>query len=492
MKAILVLFDSLNRHMLPPYGCTWTHAPNFARLAERAVTFDQAWVGSMPCMPARRDLHTGRLNFLHRSWGPLEPFDDSMPGLLTAAGVHTHLASDHYHYWEAGGATYHTKYSTWEFFRGQEGDPWKGELKEPEMPDTVGTHPPYRQKLIRQDWINRQHMREEEAHPQAKTFAGGLEFIRTNRDEDGWFLQIEAFDPHEPFFSPERYKRLYPHEYGGKHFDWPSYGRVGETPEEVEHARLEYAALLSMCDAYLGKLLDAMDEHGLWEDTLLIVTTDHGFLLGEHDWWAKNVMPFYNEIARIPMFVWDPRAGVRGERRSGLVQLADLAPTLLDYFGVAVPERMLGVPLGGAVASDAPTHDAVLFGLHGAHVNVTDGKYVYMRAPASPDNAPLYEYTLMPSHMSDMFRVEELREIALAEPFPFTRGVRTMRIPARSYSQAHAFGTLLFDLEADPAQERPLADPEAERRMRGKLVELMRRCDAPAEQFERLGLHPGQ
>ena len=123
---------------------------------------------------------------------------------------------------------------------------------------------------------------------------------------------------------------------------------------------------------------------------------------------------------------------------------------------------------------------------------MTDGKYVYMRAPASPDNAPLYEYTLMPSHMADMFRVEELRETALAEPFPFTRGVRTMRIPARSYSQAHAFGTLLFDLEADPAQERPLADPEAEQRMRGKLVELMRRCDAPSEQYERLGLHPGQ
>ena len=121
MKAIMVMFDSLNRHMLPPYGCDWTVAPNFKRLAERTATFDNAYVGSMPCMPARRELHTGRYNFLHRSWGPLEPFDDSMPELLKQNGIRTHLVSDHYHYWEDGGCTYHSRYSSWEIARGQEG-----------------------------------------------------------------------------------------------------------------------------------------------------------------------------------------------------------------------------------------------------------------------------------------------------------------------------------------------------------------------------------
>ena len=122
MKAIMVMFDSLNRHLLPPYGCGWVRAPNFARLAERTLTFDRCYVGSMPCMPARRELHTGRYNFLHRNWGPIEPFDDSTPELLQRHGVHTHLVSDHYHYWEDGGATYHNRYGTWEGVRGQEGD----------------------------------------------------------------------------------------------------------------------------------------------------------------------------------------------------------------------------------------------------------------------------------------------------------------------------------------------------------------------------------
>ena len=117
----MVMFDSLNRRMLPPYGCNWVYAPNFTRLSEMSVTFDNCYVGSMPCMPARRELHTGRYNFLHRSWGPMEPFDDSMPEILKNRGIYTHLISDHAHYWEDGGCNYHTRYSSWEISRGQEG-----------------------------------------------------------------------------------------------------------------------------------------------------------------------------------------------------------------------------------------------------------------------------------------------------------------------------------------------------------------------------------
>ena len=199
MKAIMVMFDSLNRHMLPPYGCEWTVAPNFERLAEHTVVFENCYVGSMPCIPARRELHTGRYNFLHRSWGPIEPFDDSMPELLKKNGVYTHLTTDHQHYWEDGGCTYHSRYDTWHFSRGQEGDTWKAEVADPEIPDTPKKRMP---KPWRQDWVNRKYICENEEFPQAKTFANGIEFIRTNHQEDNWFLQIETFDPHEPYFSP--------------------------------------------------------------------------------------------------------------------------------------------------------------------------------------------------------------------------------------------------------------------------------------------------
>jgi arylsulfatase A-like enzyme len=487
MKAIFVCFDSLNRRMLPPYGCDWINAPNFARLAERAVTFDNAYIGSMPCMPARRELHTGRYNFLHRSWGPLEPFDESMPQILTQHGVYTHMITDHLHYWEDGGASYLQRYRTFEMVRGQQGDPWKGQVADPVYPESTRQQ---RFDLWRQDWINRSLIKGEDDMPQAQVFALGAEFIRKNRDQDNWFLQLETFDPHEPFFTQEAYKALYPHEYQGLHVDWPDYAPVNEPQEQIAHIRYEYAALVSMCDHYLGKLLDLMDELNLWDDTLLILSTDHGYLLGEHDWWAKMVQPFYNEVAHIPLFIWDPRSKKQGERRQSLAQWIDFAPTLLDFFNVPIPATMQGSPLRERVQDDKPGRPAGLFGTFGGHVNVTDGRYVYMRGPVNPENTPLFEYTLMPTHMMKRFEVAELQNLALTAPFDFTQGVQTVKIPGRTWINPHKFGTMLFDLENDPQQETPLVDEEVERRMIRLMVEWMRWNDAPPEQFERLGLPP--
>ena len=80
-RCVVVMYDTLCRHFLPNYGNEWVISPNFERLAKRSIQFENFYVGSMPCMPARREMHTGRYNFLHRSWGPLEPFDDSMPSI---------------------------------------------------------------------------------------------------------------------------------------------------------------------------------------------------------------------------------------------------------------------------------------------------------------------------------------------------------------------------------------------------------------------------
>jgi arylsulfatase A-like enzyme len=486
MKAIMVMFDSLNRHMLEPYGCDWVHTPSFRRLAERTVTFDTAYVGSMPCMPARRELHTGRYNFLHRSWGPLEPFDDSTPEILKSRDVYTHLVSDHYHYWEDGGCTYHSRYDSWDFSRGQEGDPWKANLTEDvEIPPSRNGRG---RKWIRHDWMNRHYMKREEDTCQARTFAMGVDFLRTNHRQDNWFLHIETFDPHEPYFVPRKYIDMYPHEYDGPHFDWPPYAPVTEDPRTVHHLRCLSAALHSMCDEYLGKVLDLMDELDLWKDTMLIVNTDHGFLLGEHESWGKCWMPFYQEISHMPLFIWDPRSGRRGQRRTSLVQTIDLPATLLEYFGVERPNDMQGAALRATVDCDAPVRQAGLFGVHGAHVNCTDGRFVYMRAPVRPDNTPLHNHTLMPTHMRNPFSVKELQDLQLAEPFAFTKGCRTMKTPAGAWGDPHKFRTMLFDLAADPRQQNPIRDQAVEQRMIEHTVRLMKANDAPAEQYERLGL----
>ena len=492
MKTIIVFYDSLNKRYLPPYNsCCGTVAPNFTRLAEHSAMFQNSYVGSMPCIPARRELHTGRCNFLHREWGPLEVFDDSMPELLKKNGVYTHLISDHLHYWEDGGSTYHTRYSSWEIVRGQEGDHWKGEVKPPEIPPVVKI--PTMQngtgvsKHWRYDWVNRQYIKEEKDFPQTRCFDLGCEFIEKNRDQDNWLLHLETFDPHEPFYVPDKYLDFYPEDYQGSHFDWPS-GRTTEDEPQIAHCRRAYQALVTMCDRNLGRVLDLMDRYDMWKDTMLIVGTDHGFLLGEHGYWGKNQMPYYNENANTPLFIWDPRSQIKGVVRNALVQMIDWAPTILDYYHIPIPADMQGKSLEQTIKTDEAVREYALFGMFGGHVNITDGRYVYMRAPDPDKEDELYNYTLALQHMNDRFSVEELENMTLCEPFSFTKNCRVLRIKAKNKFRMSPFGSLLFDVEKDPGQLSPVEDEKTAKRMIRAMREEMNKNDCPQEQFERLGM----
>lgn len=342
--------------------------------------------------------------------------------------------------------------------------------------------------LWRHDWANREYIHEEADFPQTQVFDAGCAFINKNHAQDKWLLQVETFDPHEPFHTTAEYLSLYDDQWDGPHYDWPR-GKVSESEEAVAHIRNRYRSLVSMCDRNLGRILDLMDAHNLWQDTMLIVGTDHGFLLGEHGWWAKNQMPYYNEVANNPLFIWDPRCAVQGERRQALVQMIDWAPTLYEFFQQPIPEDVQGHPLAGALAGDNPVRNAAMFGVFSGHVNVTDGRYVYMRAALPGREQEIANYTLMPVKMNARYEVDELEKLSLAPPFKFTKGLKVLRIPAREkYKGINAFGHLLFDLQNDPQQLHPIQDAAIEARMIALLIQLMKENDAPQEQFYRLGL----
>lgn len=502
MKTVFVLFDSLNRHLLAPYGGSRIPTPNFTRLAERAVTFDRHYVGSLPCMPARRDLMTGRLSFLHRSWGPIEPFDNAFPELLASAGIYSHLVTDHFHYWEDGGATYHNRYDSYDFVRGQEGDPWKAMVQ----PHWERLREKYHERQFSdqrrtyhaQHIVNREFIRQEAEFPSVRVFDAGLDFLDRNRGADGWLLQIETFDPHEPFYAPARFKEAFRTGWNGPVRDWPRYGRVDELPEECEELRANYYATVALCDDLLGRLLDDFDRHDMWRDTALVVTTDHGFLLGEHDFWAKNRMNMYEEIVHIPLFVHDPRRPAKaGQRRTALTQTADLAATFLDLFGAAKPPEMQAHSLLPLLEDDTATlREGLLFGYFGGAVNVTDGYHSYHRFPPDLKTQEIYQYTLMPTHIFDFFSTEELSAATLADPFSFTKGTPLLKVPVTERSPMYdVYGpgalledeTRLYDLVVDPGQTRPVADAAVERSMTALMVRLMADNDAPAEAFARIG-----
>lgn len=516
MKTVFVLFDSLNRLALGAYGGTWIATPNFDRFAQRAVTFDKHYVGSLPCMPARRDMHTGRLNFTHRNWGPLEPFDESFAKILSESSVYSHLISDHLHYFENGGWGYAGAYDSWDFIRGQEYDalevfvrPPVERLKEryderhypldslPESGAITRRNSDKAAAKRLRGAITREALTEEKDFPTAKCFSKAFSFLDLNRETDDWFLQLECFDPHEPFVAPERFRQAYDTGYGGKILDWPLYEKNANSPEEVAAIRGNYAALVAMCDEYFGKLLDYFDEHNLWKDTTLVLTTDHGFLLSEHDWWAKNRMPYYEEVSHIPMMIWHPDcADQGGQRRSTLTQTTDLMPTFLELHDCKVPPSVTGKSVLPILQEDNNQRDSAIFGMFGGPVGVTDGTYTYYLYPDDLSATDLRMYTLMPSHMIELFDIDELKSSELVPPFDFTKGVPVLRLKLDpKNTQVGQDGdaledceTVLFNVEADPAQSRPLNDAEVVDRLRAEITRHFVHHDAPSELFSHFNL----
>jgi arylsulfatase A-like enzyme len=502
MRTVFMLFDSLNRLSLGPYGSNKVATPNFDRLAQRSVTFDKHYVGSMPCIPARRDLQTGRLSFLHRSWGPMEPFDNSFPEILGASGTYSHLVTDHMQYFRDGGATYHTRYHTYDFLRGQHGDAWKGDVAPDWAKLRQKYHPVQYSEQRGHDFyhhiINRQFLNEDQDYPLVQCLDSGLEFIDRNRGADDWFLQIETFDPHEPFNAPDRFRDGLKTSYDGPVLDWPPYGRVTESADECAELNANYRANLRFVDEQLGRLLDYFDKHGLWDDTALVVSTDHGYLLGEHDWWAKNQMPIYEEIAHIPLFIYHPdHADQAGTRRNALTQTMDLMPTFLDFHAAPIPSEVVAHSLMPVLQDDTSVRDTAIFGTFSSALNITDGKYVFMLYPEDVTTDGLFQYTVMPTTLNYLFQTAELAKAEMVEPFDFTKGARVMRIPTMQLSPFNKhFGpdvffdtdTTLFDLQADPQQKNGYRNSDIEGMLCAKALELMRELDTPSEIYARFGL----
>lgn len=485
MRTVFILMDSLNRHYLNSYRDSWIQTPNLDRLAERGVVFDNHFSGSLPCMPARREMMTGRLNFLETKWGPIEAWDRCVPQLLrTEAGVHSHLITDHYHYFHVGGDGYHDLFDSWEFERGQEGDKWRPVV------DAAGAPEGTRGRGVGRDsyWRNRASMDPEDdlSYSTPRCFQDAIEFIETNKAADNWHLHLEVFDPHEPFDAPRRYRDLYGDTWNKYLYNWPDYDRLDpelDDEEAVTHIRRRYAASLTMADVWLGKLLDKMDETGSWKDTTLILTTDHGHLLGEHGYWAKNYMFDYAELSHIPLFVVTPE-GYEG-RRSALTTTIDTAATILDLHGVAPPSEMQGRSIRPLAAEDGEHHDWVLYGYFGKDVTITDGRTTYTRQPLPNSTVDLHTGDLRNIRLSE----EQMRSAEAGVFLPASRGIPHFRVGLPSHRHRDApDGNLIYDLVADPDQQTPIPDPARERQLASTMKELLQRYDAPPSQYRRLGL----
>jgi arylsulfatase A-like enzyme len=350
MNIVQIVSDTLRRDYIGCYGNDKVHTENLDRFAGESIVFDKAYVSSFPTIPHRRDLHTGRHTFTYSKWSfngrePNLPWDEViLSESLSQAGYTTmfiadtpHLVRDR-HGFDRG-------FDGWSWIRGQENDrgPWTNPTKESkELGDILGYH----------YLMNIQMRKFESDYFVAQTMQAAEKWLELNYDQhENFFLYIDTFDPHEPWDPPKWYADIYDPDWEGGPVSGMAYAPKRTTiashlsEEELNHLRALYAGEVTLVDRWVGRVFQKIEDLGLYEDTAVVFTTDHGTYLGEHNAIGKNAV-LYEETAHIPLIMKmpDSMGSVHG-RCDALVQPPDLMPTFLEIAGAKIPDRVQGKSL---------------------------------------------------------------------------------------------------------------------------------------------------
>ncbi len=499
-NVIVVLLDSLNRHMIGAYGGAEFDTPNLDRFAKRSVQFDKHFVGSLPCMPARHDILCGALDFLWKPWGSIELWEEPITQPLRKAGVATMLVTDHPHLFESGGENYHTEFRAWEYLRGHEGDPWKTRadpswVGAPALPAAKGHGHPYD--------LSRTWFKDELDFPGPRTMHTAAQWLEHNAHaHDRFMLFIDEFDPHEPFDTPAPWANRYDSTWDEELIIWPPYSvRTVErgvlSERAARHVRANYGAKLSMIDHWFGKLMAVLDARDLWQDTAVIVCTDHGHFLGEKDIFGKPGVPHYEPIGHTPLMVAWP--GVEHRRVDALTTNVDIYATIADAFSVSSTHRTHGKSLVPLLTGEADSiRNWALAGVYGRWVHVIDAERKYARAPVTQTNLPLSmwsnRWSTMPVAVLPELKLPRPNRNAFLDYMPGS-DVPVIRQPFREGDMLPywSIGARIdehhcYNLREDPNELSNALGSADERHMIEVLRSALVDIDAPAEQMERLGI----
>ena len=396
MNIILVVFDSLRKDCIGCYGrptdWDWQVAtPNLDALATQSLVMTRAYPESLPTLPTRRALYTGRRVYPFGEgdyrlrgdfvgapgWGPIPEDQETLSEMLQRAGYRTGLISDVYHQFKPS-KNYWRGFDQWMFLRGQEKDPQRSGPEPPEelirkyLPAELEN--PKRRAFIVQCLKNMYGRDREEDYFNARVFTEAANWLVENRDAKRFFLTVECFDPHEPWFVPEHYRRMYDDSDGPEQVI-SGYEAMDMSEQLLRRTRANYAGLVTMCDRWLGHFVETMRALRLLDNTVLIVTSDHGHSIGDADYVGKRGYPSAPEVFDVPVFLRHPEGLGARQRSDLLIQHTDLSAQVLEFAGVDVPADLHGRPFFAAALDGAAGHrDHVTVGW-GPNVTVIDRRW---------------------------------------------------------------------------------------------------------------------
>ena len=376
-NVVLIVIDSLRADHLRCYGAREMRTPNLDELAGGSVRFRRVFPEAMPTMPARRALMSGRRAYPFRRWQPWagmakrpgwQPIQPGAETLITAfrkAGWWTSYVTDN-PFLGYTGVLEPFRRTPHRFVRieGQRG--YRRPRSIVSRAEALRRLPPgplrteARINSIRQYLANNGRGRNELEQPASRVFRSAAKLLPTAKRRGRFLMVIDCFDPHEPWTPPRRYLDMYGDpDYRGYEIADIGYTHASNYLSDRHVARLQttYKACVTMTDHWLGAFLDRLWSLRLDDSTAILLVSDHGVLLGEHDWTGKGSTLLHPELIHVPMLLREPGGAGAGTTSDWYASTHDVAPTLASVAGLRRPSSFEGADLSPILSGNEPSEN---------------------------------------------------------------------------------------------------------------------------------------
>lgn len=455
-NILLIMTDQQRWDTLGCYGNTVIETPNLDWIASEGTLFRHAYTPVPSCIPARACLMSGMNPWnagilgMGRGQGPMAgEFPHTIPSELARAGYHTQgIGKMHFSPQRSLKGFHHTILDE----SGRSLDPgfvsdyrrWFDQQK-------GGDYGFVDHGIGWNSWMSRPYHAPEYLHPTNWTVNESIRFLENRDTTKPFFLKTSFARPHSPYDPPSFYFDLYQH----KEVPEPSVGEwavMHDVPEdaakpdawrgvrrkeEIMRARAAYYGSIHHIDTQIGRLLTKLRTMGLWDNTMIIFTSDHGDMLGDHHLWRKTYA--YEGSAHIPFLIKLPRKMKSASDRKMVdepVLLQDIMPTILEVAGSEVPATVDGMSVLRLISGEAAGWRPYAHGEHGTCYHevqemqyLTDGRQKYIWFPRT-HTEQLFDLKHDPGELHDLSNdptwsseLERWRKRLVAELAPRNAGL---------------------------------------------------------------------
>ncbi len=409
-NVLFIVSDDMNTD-LGCYGHELVRSPQIDRLAGRGVRFEHAYTQFPMCNPSRSSFLTGLYPQQTGVMTNRTPLRDVMPPVPTLPewfAMHGCTTA-------RVGKVFHRRFgrlgsdgdddpNTWHTAIDVEGI---DKAMESQIHSIAG-----RGNTSVLNWLAIES--EDEQHTDGMATTEAIKLLeRLEAEGDPFFLAVGIFRPHRPFVAPQHYFDLYPREAidpimmrPGHRDGMPEVAlndRPGNLTLDLDTRRRiiqAYYASISLVDAQVGRLLDALDRLGLARDTIIVFVSDHGFLLGEHGLWHKAHL--FEGSTRVPLIIADPRQSTARRVAGGVAELVDLYPTLVDLCALPDPGHLVGRSLRPLLEDPSRRGREAAYTTLNRGDSVRTERYRYSEWGGGAQGALLYDYANDPDEEHDL------------------------------------------------------------------------------------------